>query len=557
MNHLSLAVLLWFVSIAAAAQPVPRTPKLGQAVATARLAVDGVHATIELDRSVTRFSFAQADVVRDGEIELITPGLTFKGDEVTSAKPFHRFALRIRPATKERDAKYPAHYRLGDGGVLYAPALVGDPAVWRTRLRFATAPGQIRLPSTGVVDDSFVYIGPAALRTEVPGVTVVSAPGTPAWLVDTLADDLADGVRAYTSALGTPLPRKPLLLLKHEVRSDRTQADVTPGGIVAFRLYGALPPEPDAATRGFFRPMMFHEAFHFWNGGLAAPVPGTPIWLHEGGAEYASLLGGLAAGSMTEEAVQARLAQDLDRCRSGLQNQGDKAMSKLAFLDNRVRYPCGAVIQWAADMHMRRASAGRRAVLDAWADTVRVARSRPSRTYALRDFYAAAGIDAATPLHAARLLVEESGPARWGQLTAALRDLGAGVSVGSTSETRKGALIFHLLGENCRAVEGENVGYTTLGRTITLDSHAGCGLLAGEPVLRSVEGGDPFEMAAATYAVVQAKCAAGKDVALTLGEGRPVAIACRKPLPLAPEAYVVARWRPELVSSSGREPSAR
>jgi hypothetical protein len=79
-----------------------------------------------------------------------------------------------------------------------------------------------------------------------------------------------------------------------------------------------------------------------------------------------------------------------------------------------------------------------------------------------------------------------------------------------------------------------------------LDSPAGCGALAGNPVLKSVERGDPFDMAPETYIAVQRKCAEKQEVVLTTADGRTILAVCTKPLAAAPDDYVVKRWMPQL-----------
>ena len=545
MTRWGLALLTWAFCLAGA---VPGQAAVrGLAVVTARMTNDGVLASVVLDRPVLQFAFADASVTRAGDFELLTPGLTLTDRTVTAVKPFRRFDLRIRPMKEERDAQYPAHYPVGEGGVLYAPALKGDSAAWRTQLTLKMAPGQIRAPSTGDVDEGFVFIGPARLRSEDAAVVVVADPQAPAWLVNRVRTDLRAAVEAYTKALKAPLPRKPVVIVKHQDGSRTFNVgDVTPGAVTALRFHGAGWRKPDDRASEQIQSFVLHEAFHFWNGGLASNSGATPSWLHEGGAEYAALLGGLEAGVLDEEDVRARLSQGLQRCRLALQNHGDKALKDIKFLSSQVRYPCGLVLQWASDLHVRRSSGGGRTVMDAWADVIRIARRRPTREYDLADFQAAAGVAKGATFRPAMLLIEESGPERWNALPTALNALGAQVETAPTPEGRRGALLFHLLRQNCRNLpKGAGFGFYTDNNVIKLDSPAGCGPVAGDPTLGAVEGGDPFEMTAETYAAVQRKCAAAAPIVLTTNTGQALTATCGKPLAAAPEDYLVRRWLPD------------
>jgi hypothetical protein len=513
---------------------------------------EGVHATVVLDRAVTRFAFNNADVVREGDFELLTPGLTMTGDTVTSPTPFRRFALRIRPMKKERDAKYPAHFRVGQGGVLYAPALTGDSTAWRTRLTLKTTAGQVRSPEAGDISQGFVFIGPAALRVNHKGIVVVADPQTPAWLVERSRTALASAVTAFTDALDAPLPRKPLLIVKHEPGDrDFNVGDVTPGAVTALRFHGPRWQKPDLAAAKRIESFVLHEAFHFWNGGLAESAPENPSWLHEGAAEYASLLGGLNAGVLTVDEVRAELTQALGQCQTALQADGDKGMAEMRFLPSQVRYPCGTVLQWAADLRTRGASGNRRTIMDAWRDIIRGARGRTTRQYRLADFYAASGIaegDAFAPVH---LLVHRSGPRRWDELGTALNALGASVDQVATPAGRRGKLLFHLLDQNCRNLPaGTGRGFHFGDRRIKLDSPAGCGVLAGDPVIESVEGGDPYELTVDTYEAVGRRCAASQPVTIKTVDGRILNASCAEALPAAPRDYVVKRWLPAATASS-------
>jgi hypothetical protein len=268
--------------------------------------------------------------------------------------------------------------------------------------------------------------------------------------------------------------------------------------------------------------------------------------LHEGGADYAALLAGVRRGLTTEEEAARMLGDALNRCRSGLQNAGDKSLASFNFLPAQLRYPCGMAIQWAADLHIRRASGGARTVLDAWREVIAGAQREGTRRYTLAEFNAAAGIAASQPLLPVALLVEQSGPGRWGELAGALGSLGAEVVQTPSPTGRRAAVLFHLLANNCRDLPpGTGYGFFLDGRTVKLDGPAGCGGLAGDPVISRIEGGDPFDLSEETYAAVQRRCAAREPVTLVSGDGRTLAAPCTTPLPPAPQDYEVRRWRPE------------
>jgi hypothetical protein len=518
----------------------------GTADVSLAMAPDGVRATYVLDRAVSRFDFAKADVVRSAHFELRTPGLRLEGDAIVSSKPFRRFDLLVRPMTEERDAKYPAHFRIGSGGVVFAPALVGNLDAWLTRLSLRLSPGEIRLPASGDVARGFVFIGPAALRDQSGGVDLVADPATPRWLIDRSRSALSAGLATFTRALGAPLPRKPLLIVRHQGSERNFRiGDVTQGFVTALRFHGAAWERPDELAGKAIQSFLLHEAFHFWNGGLAQPAEGTATWLHEGAADYAALLGGLENGVLAEADVRRSLGDSLQRCRQAVQLAGDKPLAEMGFLTNQVRYPCGTLLQWAADMHVRRASGGKRTILDVWGGVIRSAAARPEKSYSLENFYAAAGLGNGSAFAPARLLVHTGGPQRWTALTDALEALGADIHPVPSQTSRRFALAFHLLRQSCRSLDAsEGFGFWTETSTVRLQSPKGCGNLAGDPRLRSIEGGDPFEMSEETYAAVQRRCARGEAVSILTDEGRTLAAPCAAPLPDAPNDYRVDRRLP-------------
>jgi hypothetical protein len=312
--------------------------------------------------------------------------------------------------------------------------------------------------------------------------------------------------------------------------------DVTPGPFVSLRFYGS----PEEQLSNSYRVTRFvsHEVFHFWNGSLVTNADGTPSWLHEGGADYAALLVGLDSGALDEAGMRGELGDALTHCRQGLEHEHDAGMNDIAFLSMNVRYPCGIVIQWAAALEAQRAAHG--GFFDIWAHMISAARARRQHTFTLADFYEGAGFDANAPPAAIRLLTVEHGAARWPQLTAALEALGADINSASTSDTRREAVIFHLLRQVCTSGP---FGFYNEATGIRLNANSTCTLLAENDVLTSIEGANLPAVSEATFAAVQTRCAARQEVRIVLNVNRPVSIPCRADLPAAREAYVINRWR--------------
>lgn len=530
--RIAAALAFLFVCTSAVAQE-----RLGTANVTARLTPDGVRAEVRLSRAVTSFTFDEADVVRDGDFTVLTENLTLSGDTITSDQPFRRFEVLVRPMTQERDAKYPAFFRLGAGGVLYAPALYADQRSWRTRLRIQTARGEAMAPTAGPEDGGSVFIGPRAYITRIDQALVVAPPDAPRGLFEAAFNELRASMEFYTNALGITLPTQPVLVMTGGGEGQGYVGDVTPGPFVSLRFYGAGWADPAPETRARLSRFVSHEAFHFWNGALLSSAEGTPSWLHEGGADYAALLSANNAGALDDAGVRDALGEALTRCRDALKAQGDVGINTLEFLSQQVRYPCGIVIQWAADLSVRRASGGELDVLDLWGEILNAGMARTPRAFTLADFTGAQGNEGAAT--AISLLTEQSGEARWVSLPEALRGLGAGISEAPTNTTRRTAALFHLLRQNCPGAQ--SIGFYTESTGLRLDNVPECGALANA-VLNSLEGGDPTNVSAETFERVREACAQGSGVEAVVNN-EPVRLACERTLPDPANAYIVTRWR--------------
>jgi len=504
--------------------------ELGTATIEARLVAEGVRAEVRLSRPVLGFTFEDTDVEREGDFVVLTEGLTLSGNRISSGTPFQRFSVLIRPMAHERDAKYPAFFRVGEGGVLFGPALTANMAEWRTRLHLRAGRGQVLRPAN--IARGSVYIGPRAHVTTMRDVVLIAAPNTTQALRDAAVAEMRRSLAFYTQRLGVPLNTRPVMIVTHEGGGVGFMGDVTPIPSMSLRFYGDAWTAPDARSRGDMRRYVAHESFHFWNGGLASNREGTPSWLHEGGAEYAALLSARAAGEFSDADFLRALGDALTNCRTNLRFLGDVGMNDLEFLSSGVRYPCGLAIQWAADLSIRSDSGGARDVLYAWGHVMRVAQTREDRGYDLADFTSYEGM--ATGVAMIAYFTEQRGPERWTALTNALRASGAVVEERPTNWTRAQGLLMHLTRLSCAT---GTRGYGTRGTQVYVTAE--CGVLASGPDITSVDGGNPGDVSADSYASLQAICAARGDIALVLNGSERVNLPCRTPLPDAEGAFVV------------------
>ncbi|MEQ1819976.1 MAG: hypothetical protein ABL871_15350 [Terricaulis sp.] len=508
-------------------------PARGVATVEARLVEDGLRADVRLSHAVTTFAFQQADVVREEDFTLLTDGLTLSGDSVSSSTPFRRFSVLVRPMARERDGKYPAFFRVGGGGVIYAPALTGESEGWRTTLRLRTAPGQVLAPAGGPGPEGFAFIGPRDQVTTIDGIVLVSGPEAPPELRDAALGILRSAMHFYTERVGVPLQTRPTMVITHRNDAGNYGGDVTPAPLVNLRFYGDKWLAPDAAARAELGQFVSHEAFHFWNGSLVTSREGTPSWLHEGSATYAALLAERANGNLNDTDMLAALSAGLSDCQNRLRFFGDVPLNSFQFLSSGLRYPCGMLIQWTSDLAVHAHSGGERDVLDVWGHVTRAALARPDRTYGLSDFTGDADMATGAPIIA--LIAEQSGAERWTDLRAALRSFGATIEERRTNATRRDALLAHLAGLSC-ATGSRGFGIT--GDQVSVNAE--CGVLESGPTITSVEGSNPIDVSEAHYAHIQQVCAAGGNLALVLNGSQRVGLPCQTPLPQAEYEYVVA-----------------
>lgn len=499
----------------------------------------GVTASVVLPQAVTSFAFEEnADDVRQ---DTWHPGadMTLK-DGVLSrrdGKAFSRFTIQLTPDTAPRDRRYPALTRVGEGWQVYGPYFAGK-TTSALLATVASKKGWQALPKAKAGQVSlagYVYVGSSSLVSD-GAATFVAAPNVSPDLRAQIAKAGQGTAAYYQRRLGVGLPAKPVLIATRvaEFTGGGWQGDTVDGPMMSLRFFGpATPGSEEAATVSGF---VAHETFHFWNSRfLASDDAENAPWLHEGAAEYASLLATRELETRSEAAVGEALAGRLTACAAAL---GDKDLAEHGPRRNKAVYDCGVVVQWTADLKLRAASGGKRDVLDAWREIFGHAGSG-DRHYGVKEFMVSAGLTQAEedPL---RLLMQPGQGDRWGRLTAALDGLGAKITPTRSADADRAALMFALLKPLCTDSYGFFGGN---GEFITLDTGDRCGPANGNPKVDQVAGHDIVKDASAAFDAVTTLCASGSgDVPLAY-QGKVVAtLPCRK-LPPAPKAWTVTKWR--------------
>lgn len=521
--------------------PAWSAPVTITANAEVRATPEGLIAVYRLSRPVNRFVFGRAveDIREQGWT--LSDGFRWDGAAVVAkdGKAFRRFEIRIRPDSEQRDRIYPALTRVGaDGWLIYQPYLVGAKDQGMTRLTLAPLNGWTGLPDKGVKaaegSGGFVYLGPAAQVT-AEDTSIVAGPEVPPWLLSTIRGRGEALAAYYARRLGVALPTPPLVIVNYRPGSGGDfRGDVTPGRVVSLRFQGDPWAVEDATAARGITGLVGHEYFHFWNADLFKPRDfDGEAWLHEGAAEYISLLAALELGDLDEAGMRTALGRRLTACAGIL---GERSLTADPPRGGSGVYDCGVVAAWSADLQVRAASDGRRDVVDLWRDVFEA--TGPARIYDADTFSRRLDAPAGSPWRT--LMTPGGGASRWPGLLAAMKPLGVEVDAARSPIKDRAALLFHLMGLSC----GEGaVGFFGDSDHLKLDGPDSCGPLKSGMLVDAFEGRSLMTDASDAFDAGQAACAAGRSVQLTF-KGKPAGgIVCNKPLGPPPADWTVTRWR--------------
>ncbi|MFT4954828.1 MAG: hypothetical protein ACI8U3_001202 [Brevundimonas sp.] len=479
---------------------------------------DGVSVQYSLPAPVHAFAFADEDVIRD-RWQIVTEGLTLDGAMVTGAERFSTFEVRITPDAAEVDRIYMGLSRAGEGYVLYGPALKAEG--YSTSLRFDDASDDVAVPAVDAVD-GYVFFGPADHVTDDAHGAFIADPELSAELAAPIRDAFRSSMEFYQARLNLDLDYHPAVIASVDSPGPAIfRGDVTDTGVISVRFTG----DSWRGAEAFLAPFVWHETFHLWNGhGIQNRDGESAPWLHEGAAEYASIIGAVSANARPEDQGRSALAQKTNGCRRALASR-EGGMSSVR--SGSSVYDCGALIQWIADLELQ--NAGQGAFFSLWADILRDARASDDG-YGVTEFMTALPASSAV-----RLLVEEEGEIQWDQIRARMTDLGVTFVNDPGAGDLLTAALFHIARQNC---SNGSYGFYNDPGALRLDG-ADCGPLSGEPIIDTVEGFDPQQQSAAMFNAVQARCAASLPIRYQARDGRVLEAVCDSPLE-TPEVWAIS-----------------
>lgn len=503
---------LALASYGLAAQPAPDVLE-----AVLETGADGVSVRYHLPAPVESFTFADDDIIRD-QWQVVTDGLTLEGAVVTSAERFSTFEVRIAPDAAEVDRIYMGLSRAGDGYVLYGPAFKAEG--YSATLRLADTSDDVAFPTMNAIN-GYVFVGPTDhVMDDVHGAFIAD-PELSAELATPIRDAFRASMEFYQARLNLGLDYHPAIVSSVDSPGPAMfRGDVSDTGVISVRFKG----DSWRGAEAFVARFVWHETFHLWNGhGVRNRDGDTAPWLHEGAAEYASIVGAVSTDAMTEAQARSSLAQKTNGCRRALTSR-DGGLGRVR--TGSSVYDCGTLIQWIADLELQNAGGGE--FFSLWADVLGNARVSEDG-YGVTEF-----MNALPASSAVRLLVEDGGENRWAEIRAGMMGLGVVFVNEPTPEDLMTAALFHVARENC--ARGSYGFYNDPGE-LKLDG-ADCGPLSGEPVIDTVEGFDPQQDSRAMFEAVQTRCGASLSIRYQARDGRVLEAVCNTPLE-TPELWAI------------------
>jgi hypothetical protein len=496
----------------AAASPVPSSavpeePAPG-VVVTVAPHEDGVRVVYELPVAADRVALLRSDALRRDEWRSTTAGVRLVDDALVADAPRTSFAVVIPPDTVELDRVYPSLHRVGGGVAIYGPALLVEGTDMRIVLR--PGAGGVAIPEEGA-ERGYAWLGPADAVIEGEGFRMVAGESVAPWLVEHVRREAEVALAYYERKLERSGRAPTILVSMQSTRAGGHRGDASDTAVISLRFFDARWNEPDPGAAANLAKFVRHEAFHLWNG---ATAPGTPPWLHEGGAEYAAIVAAVDAGALTHDEGIEQVSYHLDRCRATV---GDRSLAA-AELSGPGFYWCGVALQWIADTEARGDSSGRRDTFAIWRDLLR---RGDDGGYSLDDLRAVTG-----PVVAAML--DDEGPERWPRLAGALARHGATITDAVDDRGWRTATLQHLLAQHCQS---RRRGFYTETDHVRLDTPPDdCGPLGGSPELVRVAGASIMKAPRKAFDAVREACTARGPVTLETRSGAKLRVECTQPL---------------------------
>lgn len=281
---------------------------------------------------------------------------------ITSSAAFNSFEMTVKYSGTqpglEKDYD-PAFFYQDGGELLYTgryylrPANSAPPKTCftvRTELqeRVLFAYGGDRSCSSNTAG-TYIYFGNTPV-TEDANIIIVPDGSLPAWLTPTIRTTLPKLFAYYAGKTGYKLPFKPLLFISRN--KGKSTGFSFGGGVLGnvIQINVTVPDKEDPDITTELLTLTAHEAAHFWNS--CHDTARGAHWMHEGGAEYFSLLALYDLKLLDKVKFIDQLNSRFQKCQAGLGDfsLNNSHLSKLW----RNYYTCGTVIGFFSDAELRR-----------------------------------------------------------------------------------------------------------------------------------------------------------------------------------------------------------
>mgnify|MGYP003592099754 CR=1 FL=1 len=352
MTRILLLVFLALSSaVALADAPAPVKGRL----TLTHVAKDLWRADYRLDEKVDAIEFGPAVVqFRQAAWTIATPGAALAANEgkesVRGAEaPFDALRIDVKLYEPWAHDSYVAMDRHSDGGTaIYLGHFMGgvrQGGVLRNMLLHIELKG-LRGETTFLPDEAnrdlgvYGYFGPQKIVAN-GRVHALIDPATPVWIREALADTAEKVASVYATKLGRPAPATLALIIGAAGLGNEgysIKGGALPGQIV-YKLEGRelLVDTPQARQR--VQQLAAHELAHVWQGLVTkGGIGDTQPWVHEGGAEYLSVLALRQSGLWTSAQAEAYTTQMQKECSD---SQAKHAADPALPLAWREHYTCG------------------------------------------------------------------------------------------------------------------------------------------------------------------------------------------------------------------------
>lgn len=501
------------------------------------------------NRRIDKFPFAYSAVAdRDTTWVLQTPGFRMVGNAVVAPgnAPFDRFAILVHPGIETSQIAYPTVTALGPDSILVYPGyFIPQREHFDTTLKFNSTGAEVvaglpnnapswnvppAFPPSPVSASRYVYVGPRAQIPDTVGSFVFAA-GFPEWMKGEVVRTLHTVVPFYERQLGRRLPSPSLAYAVHfpanAADTASFRADVTNDYMVLLRFWGPSWQQPTQDQLSLIHEIVSHEAFHFWNGSLFYPSEGeVNPWLHEGSATYMSWIAQSELFGVNPDARRQHMENGLNSCIEAL-GSSYLVGALHAHGWGSATYDCGEVAQWLSDVGIRKASNGTQNIFTIWQRMFQAAEQHQG-AYSTSDFLSMIRTFDPATRNALGMFLVQDGSERWAQLPKVLAPLGIKISQSPAPDRRlRETMMWHLLRTNCDA---GYYGFWVKEGGMSLQTGPGCGTLAGDPTIVSVEGHDLFTDIHAAYAAEHDRCRAGGVLRLGKKDGNSLFVRCAEPM---------------------------